>query len=111
MRDIGLIQVVGVSVVGGALMVLDDAGILAAPSWMPVALLPVVGALIWRLGGASIVATASWVVPLAVLLWVGFEVVPWPFGLVLVAAGWLCFVAMILSHDAAAAWYRLLGLR
>jgi hypothetical protein len=95
MRDIGLIAVVGVSATGAALILLDDAGILAAPPWIPVALLPVVGALIWRLGRASMVATASWVVPLTILMWVGFEVVPWPFGFVLVAGGWLGFVAMI----------------
>lgn len=109
--DIGFIAGIGVSFVGAALILLDGAGILAAPSWFPAALLPAVGALIWRLGGASIVATASWVVPLAILLWIGFEVVPRPFGFALIAAGWLWFVAMILSERAATTWYGLLGIR
>ena len=92
-------------------LVMDAVGLLAVPRWLPIAALPAVGAVIWRLGGASITAIASWLLPLAALLYLGFVVLNPPLDGVVIAAGYLWFVAMILSRRMGAAWYRLIWLR
>lgn len=84
----------------------DVTGVVSMPTWFRVVGLPVIGAVIWRLGGASLVAIASWVIPLGALLYVGFWVISPPLDALVLALGVIWFGAMIMSSRLTEAWYR-----
>lgn len=109
-RSRGDLAAAGLALLVFAPIVLDLLGVWAMPRLLPVVLMPVIGAAIWRLGGAPVLAIASWVIPLAALLFLGYGVADVPLDAILIAGGYLWFVAMILTERVPAAWYRALGL-
>jgi hypothetical protein len=69
--------------------------------------LPIGGGLSWIMSGSSLLAVASWAIPLAVMLWVGLESTDRLLGFAFLVIGWLWWCALMMSERAIRLWYRL----